>query len=79
MDIITELTLFSTSIYLVKNLQLSLHKKSLVVLTFGLRLPMIAPAILRLNSIPPTLNYTDPTIEGTMSLVTPKSSSATPS
>ncbi len=39
MDIITELALFSTSIYLVKNLQLSLKKKSLVVLAFGLRLP----------------------------------------
>lgn len=39
MDIITELALFSTSIYVVKNLQLSLQKKLFVVFAFGLRLP----------------------------------------
>ncbi|KAH6721030.1 hypothetical protein BKA61DRAFT_699310 [Leptodontidium sp. MPI-SDFR-AT-0119] len=69
MDIATELALFSTSIYLVKNLQLSLQKKCLVVLAFGLRLPMIAPTILRLDSILSTLHSTDPTLKGTMSQI----------
>ncbi|KAH7369607.1 hypothetical protein BKA65DRAFT_416627 [Rhexocercosporidium sp. MPI-PUGE-AT-0058] len=69
MDIITEVALFSTSIFLVKNLQLSLQKKLIVVLAFGLRLPMIAPIILRLDSIFSTVHSQDPTLEGTMSLV----------
>ncbi|KAH7383048.1 hypothetical protein BKA64DRAFT_749130 [Cadophora sp. MPI-SDFR-AT-0126] len=69
MDIITEVALFSTSIFLVKNLQLSLYQKSLVVFAFGLRLPMIAPIVLRLNSILSTLNSADPTLDGTMSIV----------
>ncbi|KAL2063953.1 hypothetical protein VTL71DRAFT_4447 [Oculimacula yallundae] len=69
MDIVTELALFSTSIYLVKNLQLSLQKKSLVVFAFGLRLPMIAPIILRLFSILSTLHSQDPTLAGTMTIV----------
>ncbi|KAK0113952.1 hypothetical protein ONS95_014197 [Cadophora gregata] len=69
MDIITEVALFSTSIYLVKNLQLSLHKKSLVVLAFGLRLPMTATTILRLDSIQSTIDSTDPTLKGTMAQV----------
>ena len=38
-DIITEVLLFSTSIYMVKSLQLSLSKKFVVILAFGLRLP----------------------------------------
>ncbi|CZT50031.1 uncharacterized protein RSE6_10950 [Rhynchosporium secalis] len=69
MDIITELALFSTSIYLVKDLQLSLQKKLLVVFAFGLRLPMIAPIILRLFSILAALNSQDPTLAGTMVIV----------
>jgi hypothetical protein len=84
MDIIIELALFSTSIYLVKKLQLSFQKKLLVVLAFGLRLPyvkyifqyliylptlqnrMIAPAVLRLDSILAVIHSSDPTLEATM-------------
>jgi hypothetical protein len=37
-DIITELAIFSASIYLVQGLQLSLSKKGTVILAFGFRL-----------------------------------------
>jgi len=37
-DIVTELALFSASIYLVQGLQLSASKKGTVILAFGLRL-----------------------------------------
>lgn len=43
LDIITELALFFNSIYMVKSLQLSIQKKSVVVLAFGLRLPSVNP------------------------------------
>ncbi|KAG4415819.1 hypothetical protein IFR04_011053 [Cadophora malorum] len=66
MDIITEIALFSTSIYLIKNLQLCLQKKCVVVLAFGLHLPMVIPTILRLNNILSSLGSTDPSLEGAM-------------
>lgn len=38
-DILTEVGLFATAIYLLANLRLSLEKKALVIFAFGLRLP----------------------------------------
>ena len=38
-DILTEIMLFSMSIYLVYNLQMSVSNKAIVVTAFGLRLP----------------------------------------
>lgn len=38
-DVITEVALFATSTYLLFGLQMSLEKKFVVILAFGLRLP----------------------------------------
>ncbi|KAH8770203.1 hypothetical protein F5882DRAFT_411675 [Hyaloscypha sp. PMI_1271] len=68
-DITTELALFSASIYLVKGLQLSLSKKVTVIFAFGLRLAVIAPAILRLVYLNQEFTSPDPTLHGVLASV----------
>ncbi|OCL15262.1 hypothetical protein AOQ84DRAFT_329710 [Glonium stellatum] len=68
-DIIIEVLLFSMSIYLVKDLQMSGKNKSAVILAFGFRLPVIAFAVLRLHYIGIRINSVNPTLEGTIALV----------
>lgn len=68
-DIIIEVLLFSMSIYLVKDLQMSRKNKSAVITAFGFRLPVIAFAVLRLRYIGIRINSPNPTLEGTIALI----------
>ncbi|KAF2214298.1 hypothetical protein CERZMDRAFT_37495 [Cercospora zeae-maydis SCOH1-5] len=68
-DMVTELLLFAISMLLVWNLQTSVKNKSRVVLAFGTRLPLIAVIIVRLIYLRDLENATDPTLEGTTTVV----------
>ncbi|KAE9367678.1 hypothetical protein N431DRAFT_349139 [Stipitochalara longipes BDJ] len=68
-DITTELALFAASIHLVKGLQLSLSKKMTVIFAFGLRLGVIAPALLRLFYLNQEFTSSDPTLHGVIASV----------
>lgn len=61
-DIMTELALIANSIYLVHELQVPLRKKTVVVLAFALRLPLMAPIILRLRYLDLEFSSPDPTL-----------------
>jgi len=62
-NIITEATLFALSIYLVAGLHMSMAKKSMVIIAFGLRLPVIAACVLRLHYLAYSLDSSDPTFD----------------
>ncbi|KFY38630.1 hypothetical protein V494_04294 [Pseudogymnoascus sp. VKM F-4513 (FW-928)] len=68
-DIITELALIGNSVYLVQDLQVPLGKKVVVVLAFALRLPIIAPAALRLYYLNIEYSSSDPTLSGVLASV----------
>ncbi|KFY95000.1 hypothetical protein V498_03592 [Pseudogymnoascus sp. VKM F-4517 (FW-2822)] len=68
-DIITELALVGSSVYLVQDLQVPLGKKIVVVLAFALRLPIIAPAALRLYYLNIEFSSSDPTLSGVLASV----------
>ncbi|OBT57700.1 hypothetical protein VE04_01952 [Pseudogymnoascus sp. 24MN13] len=68
-DIITELSLVGNSIYLVQDLQVPLGKKIVVVLAFALRLPILAPAALRLYYLNIEFSSSDPTLTGVLASV----------
>ncbi|KFZ03048.1 hypothetical protein V502_11277 [Pseudogymnoascus sp. VKM F-4520 (FW-2644)] len=68
-DIITELALVGNSVYLVQELQVPLGKKIVVVLAFALRLPIIAPAALRLYYLHIEFSSSDPTLHGVLASV----------
>ncbi|KFY42604.1 hypothetical protein V495_04422 [Pseudogymnoascus sp. VKM F-4514 (FW-929)] len=68
-DILTELALVGNSVYLVRDLHVPLGKKIVVVLAFALRLPIIAPAALRLYYLDIQLSSSDPTLSGTLASV----------
>jgi len=68
-DILAELALFSTCVYMIKPLQLSLEKKMLVIGAFAARLPVIVPAVLRLYYLKVEVNSSDPLLHGTMASV----------
>ncbi|KAK5114229.1 hypothetical protein LTR85_010294 [Meristemomyces frigidus] len=63
-DILTEIAIFGMSLQLVWKLQTSLARKSRVVLAFGLRLPVIALAALRLYYIDQEVSAANPTLVG---------------
>ncbi|KAL8887479.1 MAG: hypothetical protein Q9215_004954 [Flavoplaca cf. flavocitrina] len=63
-DIATEVALFAMSILLVKDLKMDTSKKSFVVIAFGVRLPMIAFTILRIQSAKSWLNSSDLSYNG---------------
>ncbi|KAI4112533.1 MAG: hypothetical protein LQ345_006332 [Seirophora villosa] len=63
-DIVTEVALFAMAILLVKDLKMSISRKVFVVLAFGLRLPTIAFAILRLQTAQIFADSDDPTFAG---------------
>ncbi|KAL9013964.1 MAG: hypothetical protein Q9173_001362 [Seirophora scorigena] len=63
-DIVTEVALFAMAILLVKDLKMSISRKGFVVLAFGLRLPTIAFAILRLQAAQMFADSDDPTFAG---------------
>ncbi|KFY14329.1 hypothetical protein V491_06094 [Pseudogymnoascus sp. VKM F-3775] len=68
-DLITELALVGNSIYLVQDLQVPLGKKIVVVLAFALRLPIIAPAAVRLYYLNIEFSSSDPTLHGVLASV----------
>jgi len=63
-NIITEAAVFSMSIYLVIGLHMSLARKSMVVIAFGLRLPVIALCALRIHYFFDAFYSSDPTFDG---------------
>ncbi|KAL8752043.1 MAG: hypothetical protein Q9199_006009 [Rusavskia elegans] len=63
-DIATEVALFAMAILLVKDLKMDVSKKSFVVVAFGLRLPMIAFIILRLQTVKTWRHSSDPSFDG---------------
>jgi len=63
-DVVTEASLFGSSLLLVQGLQLSLHKKLVVLFAFGLRLPVIAIAVLRLYYLAMQFSSSDPSLDG---------------
>ncbi|KAE9378949.1 hypothetical protein N431DRAFT_327110, partial [Stipitochalara longipes BDJ] len=72
LDILTEVGLFSISLYLIWGIQMSLKSKTIVVTSFGCRLPVIALAGLRLYYLHLALTSSNPTLHGT-----PESTSVT--
>ncbi|PMD36735.1 hypothetical protein L207DRAFT_532336 [Hyaloscypha variabilis F] len=72
LDILTEIGLFSISLYLIWGIQMSIKSKTIVVTSFGCRLPVIAIAGLRLYYLHLALTSTNPTLHGT-----PESTSVT--
>ncbi|KAM7210231.1 hypothetical protein V8F06_014383 [Rhypophila decipiens] len=65
-DIFTELALFAVALFMTLGLQLSVSKKLVVVLAFGLRLPVIIPAVLRLTYLDALFFGPDPPLHGVM-------------
>jgi len=61
LDILTELALFSISVYLVWGLQMALKSKSIVVAAFGCRLPLIVVIVLRLYYLHIQIHSANPT------------------
>ncbi|OAA67119.1 hypothetical protein SPI_01695 [Niveomyces insectorum RCEF 264] len=55
LDVLTELALFAGGVWLVRDLQLPWSKKSVVVVAYGLRLPVIVAAAMRLVYLHRTL------------------------
>ncbi|KAM7188890.1 hypothetical protein V8F20_010399 [Naviculisporaceae sp. PSN 640] len=64
LDIFTEVSLFAVALFLTLGLQLSVSKKIVVLLAFGLRVPVIAPAILRLTYLDSFFFGPDPPLDG---------------
>ncbi|KFZ23113.1 hypothetical protein V502_02409 [Pseudogymnoascus sp. VKM F-4520 (FW-2644)] len=69
LHIVTELALVANSIYLVHELQLPLEKKTIVVVAFALRLPLIAPVVMRLYYLGLEFSSSDPTLVGVLASV----------
>jgi len=71
LDIITELAIFSISIYLVAQLNMKTRSKALVVAAFSLRLPVVAASLCRLYYLESTFRYptTDSTLLGAFYMV----------
>lgn len=64
LDIITEISIFAMSIYLVFGLQMAIRMKAMVVLAFALRLPVIAWSATRLYYLHRQVYSDDPTLAG---------------
>ncbi|TKA70636.1 hypothetical protein B0A55_05748 [Friedmanniomyces simplex] len=62
LDVITEVVIFSLSIYLVFGLQMPVKRKTVIVAAFGLRLFVILPSILRLHYYSTYINSANPTL-----------------
>ncbi len=69
MDALTEVALFVGGLWLVRNLQLPWSKKSVVVVAYGLRLPVIAAAAVRLYYIHQALYADDASLHGVLAAV----------
>ncbi|KAL9102031.1 MAG: hypothetical protein Q9187_009172, partial [Circinaria calcarea] len=63
-DAVTEFSLVAISVYIVARLQTGLKSKVIVVLVFGLRIPIIAMAAVRLHYLTSALYSNDPTLLG---------------
>ncbi|KAK3317954.1 hypothetical protein B0H66DRAFT_555879 [Apodospora peruviana] len=68
-DVFTEAALFGVAVYMTVGLQLDFSKKTVVLLAFALRLPVIVPAILRISYLDTEISSSDPTLEGVMATV----------
>lgn len=69
MDILTEIALFVGGFWLVRDLQLSWRKKSVVVIAYGLRLPVVLAAAVRLYYLHQSLYSDDESLHGILASV----------
>lgn len=69
LDIITEIALFVGGFWLVRDLQLPWSKKSVVVIAYGLRLPVVVAAAVRLYYIRKSLYSEDQSLHGILASV----------
>ncbi|CAK7240420.1 MAG: hypothetical protein STHCBS139747_001859 [Sporothrix thermara] len=69
LDIITEIALFIGGLWLVRGVQLPWSKKSVVVVAYGLRLPVICAAAVRLYYIHKSLYSDDESLQGILASV----------
>ncbi|MCJ1382506.1 hypothetical protein MMC17_005619 [Xylographa soralifera] len=68
-DIVTELAIFSISIYMVWTLQMAFKSQVIVVFAFACRLPIIAPAILHILYLRPDTIAADPSFQMAFAVV----------
>ncbi|CAK7210898.1 hypothetical protein SCUCBS95973_000948 [Sporothrix curviconia] len=69
LDILTEVALFVGGVWLVRGVQLPWSKKSVVVIAYGLRLPVILAAAVRLYYIHSSLYSDDESLHGILASV----------
>lgn len=69
MDVLTEIALFIGGIWLVRDLQLSWRTKSVVVVAYGLRLPVVLAAAVRLYYLHQSLYSDDASLHGILAAV----------
>lgn len=69
MDVLTEIALFIGGFWLVRDLQLPWSKKSVVVIAYGLRLPVILAAAVRLYYLHKSLYSDDESLHGILAYV----------
>ncbi|KAL1898251.1 hypothetical protein Sste5346_003658 [Sporothrix stenoceras] len=69
MDILTEIALFIGGVWLVRDLQLPWSKKSVVVIAYGLRLPVVLVAAVRLYYLHKSLYSNDESLHGILAYV----------
>lgn len=68
-DLLTELLLFGISLYMLHGLTFKCTKKLIVLSAFALRLPVIIPAVLRLQWLEVQYRSLDPTLDGVLASV----------
>ncbi|MCJ1472904.1 hypothetical protein MMC13_001553 [Lambiella insularis] len=68
-DVVTELAIFSISIYMVWTLQMAFKSQAIVVIAFACRLPVIAPAILHIVYLRPDTIAADPSFQMAFAVV----------
>ncbi|CAK7200080.1 hypothetical protein SEUCBS139899_002769 [Sporothrix eucalyptigena] len=69
LDILTEIALFFGGVWLVRDLQLPWSKKSVVVIAYGLRLPVILAGAIRLYYLHQSLYSDDESLHGILASV----------
>ncbi|ERT01164.1 hypothetical protein HMPREF1624_02406 [Sporothrix schenckii ATCC 58251] len=69
MDVLVEIALFIGGVWLVRDLQLPWSKKSVVVVAYGLRLPVILAAAVRLYYLRQSLYSNDESLHGILAYV----------
>ncbi|MCJ1438360.1 hypothetical protein MMC27_007748 [Xylographa pallens] len=68
-DIVTELAIFSISLYMVWTLQMEFKSQAIVVFAFACRLPVIIPAVLHILYLRPEIITADPSFQMAFAVV----------